>query len=82
MSPKLANSIKYAYNRTYGGYIFAIQSGYTHRELYKRFNELLDTTFKGHRIFSSDFAGQYGLHWKFYKRLGSKVIYEFIRSKG
>lgn len=78
---KLVNSIKYVYNPKYGGYIFAIQPGYTHRELYKRFMELLDTTFKGYKVFSSDFGGQYGHHWKYYKRLGNKVIYEFIRSK-
>ena len=73
--------MKYVYNRSIGGYLVTFPIGPTPRELYRMFFELDDTVFKGRRVFSAGSPEIFGRHCKFHKRLGNKVIYEFIRSK-
>jgi hypothetical protein len=73
--------MKYAYNRSIGGYIVTFPIGPTPKELYRMFFELYDTVFKGHRVFSAGSPHIFGRHCKFHKRLGNKVIYEFIYTK-
>lgn len=73
--------MKYAYNRSIGGYVVAFPIGPSPRELHKMFFELYNTVFKGHKVFSEGSPEIFGRHCKFYKRLGNKVFYEFINTK-
>lgn len=73
--------MKYVYNRSIGGYLVTFPIGPTPRELYRMFFELDKTVFKSHRVFSAGGQHIFERHCKFHKRLGNKVIYEFIRSK-
>lgn len=73
--------VTYTYDRALGGYLIGFPDVGAPREIYKMFFELYNTVFKGKRIFSEGHPEIYSRHCKFHKRLGSRIIYEFIITK-
>ncbi len=71
----------YIYSKVLEGYVILFPPNSTLQEFYEGFLQLYNNELKNQRILYVGDPSIISRHCKFYRRLGNKVIYEFIAKR-